>query len=150
MAVACTFCRIVGGELQPGVVAYEDGIVAAFPAQEQRPKNRGHMIVVPREHRRNLYDADDALLMAMSIRVRELAKVVQSTFGGAGTTIRQNNERPGQDTFHLHFHVIPRFEGDEMLTPPIERVFDEELFTQAAQVQAGVQALRDRNSWPFG
>lgn len=149
MTPACTFCRIAAGELQPGIVAYEDAIVAAFPARDQRPKNRGHLIVVPRQHRRNLYDADDDLLMAMSIRVRELAKLVQGTFGATGTTIRQNNERPGQDTFHLHFHVIPRFEGDEMLLPASERVADEELFDQVGRLRAGVQDLRDQRGWPF-
>lgn len=147
--LTCTFYLIGAGQLQPGVVAYDDGVVAAFPSREQRPKNHGHLIVVPRQHCRNLYDADDDLLSATVLRVRELAKVVQRTFGATGTTIRQNNEQPGQDTFHLHFHVIPRFEGDEMLLPPVEPVSDANLFAQVAQLQAAVQALRDIGGWPF-
>lgn len=149
MTSSCTFCRIVAGDLQPGLLSFEDEVVAAFPSHEQRPLNRGHLIVVPRQHRRNLYDTDDELLAKVMPRVRELAQVVHAAFDASGTTIRQNNERPGQDTFHLHFHVIPRFEGDEGLLPPVERIPDAELLEQAARIRAEIEERRTDGRWQF-
>jgi diadenosine tetraphosphate (Ap4A) HIT family hydrolase len=110
---SCVFCRIVRGEFTPGVLAYRDEHVAVFPALRQQPKNRGHMLVVPVKHVAQVYDVDDALAGPLMTTLARVARAVKTVRNADGVTIRQNNERHGgQDVFHVHFHVIPRFEGD--------------------------------------
>jgi len=113
-AESCVFCRILRGESTPGVIAYRDSQTAVFPSRGQQPLNRGHMLVVPIRHVAHIYDVDHYLagpLMATLVRVAAAVKAVCSA---DGVSIRQNNERHGgQDVFHVHFHVVPRFAGDE-------------------------------------
>lgn len=110
---SCVFCRILKGELTPGVVAFRDSDTAVFPSRDQQPRNRGHMLVVPIRHVGQIYGVDGALagpLMRTLVRVAAAVKIMCSS---DGISIRQNNgEHGGQDVFHLHFHVIPRFAGD--------------------------------------
>ena len=112
-ADSCVFCRIARGLLTPGVVAFRDSQTAVFPSRAQQPLNLGHMLVVPIPHVAQIYDVDRDLagpLMATLARVAAAVKVVCSA---DGVSIRQNNERHGgQDVFHVHFHVVPRFAGD--------------------------------------
>jgi diadenosine tetraphosphate (Ap4A) HIT family hydrolase len=110
----CVFCRIVRGELTPGVLAFCDSQTAVFPSRQQQPRNRGHMIVVPTRHVAHVYDVSDDLAGPLMTTIARVAVAVKAVFSAQGVSVRQNNERHGgQDVFHLHFHVIPRFAGDE-------------------------------------
>lgn len=112
-AASCVFCRILRGELTPGVIAYRDIETAVFPSKEQQPRNRGHMLVVPIRHIAHIYDIGDELSRPLMMTLARVAAVVRTTCRADGVTIRQNNERHGgQDVFHVHFHVIPRFAND--------------------------------------
>jgi histidine triad (HIT) family protein len=107
MTNVCVFCQIAAGNRPDGVVAYEDDVVCVFASRDQRPRNHGHMLVITRDHHRNLYDLPPSLDAPLMARVRLVAGAVQRAFGATGTSIQQNNEPPGQYVFHLHFHVIP-------------------------------------------
>jgi RimJ/RimL family protein N-acetyltransferase/diadenosine tetraphosphate (Ap4A) HIT family hydrolase len=110
---ACVFCAIVHGELTPQAVAYRDADAAVFPARHQRPANRGHMLVVPVSHVSAIYDIGRPLGGALLDAVARISRALKRAWGADGVCIRQNNEpHGGQDVFHLHFHVIPRFAGD--------------------------------------
>jgi histidine triad (HIT) family protein len=109
----CVFCSILEGELTPGVIAYQDSETAVFPSKGQRPQNRGHMLVVPVAHIPYIYNVDRDLGGSLMATVRLVAKAVKKLSSADGITIRQNNEQHGgQDVFHVHFHVIPRFAND--------------------------------------
>jgi len=109
----CSFCRILRGELTPGVVAFRDAHVAVFPSLLQQPRNRGHMLVVSVRHVAGIYGVDAELAGPLMTTLSRVASAVKKAFGADGVTIRQNNDcAGGQDVFHLHFHVIPRFNGD--------------------------------------
>ena len=109
----CVFCRILRGELTPDVVAYRDAQTAVFPSLDQQPKNRGHMLVVPTVHVAHIYDLDSALAGPLMTTLARVARAVKTVCSAEGVSIRQNNEpHGGQDVFHLHFHVIPRFARD--------------------------------------
>ena len=112
-AVSCVFCRIVRGELTPGVVAFRDSQTAVFPSRLQQPRNRGHMLVVPARHLEQIYQLDGELAGPLMTTLARVATAVRAAFSADGVSIRQNNERHGgQDVFHVHFHVVPRFAGD--------------------------------------
>ena len=108
------FCRIVRGELTPGVLAFRDGQTAVFPCLHQQPRNRGHMLVVPTRHLAQIYEVDGDLAGPLMMTLARVAAAVKAVFRADGVSVRQNNEQHGgQDVFHVHFHVIPRFGGDE-------------------------------------
>lgn len=114
---SCVFCRILRGELTPGVVAYRDRHTAVFPCRHQQPRNRGHALVVPARHVPHLYDVDGDLAGPLMTTLARAAAAVKRAWAADGVTIRQNNEPAGgQDVFHVHFHVIPRFRDDAFVT----------------------------------
>ncbi len=94
--------------------------------------NQGHMLVVTRRHFRNLYDLPPALDAELLGCARRTARAVQQAFRASGTTIRQNNEPPGQDVFHVHVHVMPRHFNDGDLSAPYQTV---DLATRVEQAQ---------------
>ena len=103
------FARILRGEI-PSHKVYEDEQVVAF--LDVMPQGAGHTLVVPKARSRNILDADPAGLGALMAVVQKVARAVKTAFGADGVTVMQFNEpASGQTVFHLHFHVIPRFDG---------------------------------------
>jgi histidine triad (HIT) family protein len=103
------FAKILRGEI-PSHRVYEDDAVVAF--MDVMPQGPGHTLVVPKAPSRNLLDADPATLGSLLPVVRKIALAVKKAFGADGVTILQFNEpASGQTVYHLHVHVIPRFEG---------------------------------------
>ena len=112
-ATSCAFCRILRGGLTPGVVAFRDAPTAVFPSRLQQPHNQGHMLVVPVKHVSHIYELDGDLAGPLMTTLARAAAAVKKVCDADGVSIRQNNERAGgQDVFHVHFHVIPRFADD--------------------------------------
>ncbi len=109
----CIFCRVLRGDLTPGVIAYRDDATAVFPSLRQRPQNRGHMLVVPVSHVSNIYELDRELGSALIQTVAAVARALKLAFSAQGIAIKQHNEKHGgQDIFHVHFHVIPCYAND--------------------------------------
>lgn len=103
------FARILRGEL-PAHRVYEDEATIAF--MDVMPQGTGHALVLPKSPSRNLLDADPAILGALFTTVQKLAKAVKTAFDADGVTVMQFNEpASGQTVYHLHVHVVPRFEG---------------------------------------
>lgn len=129
---ANVFARILRGEL-PCHKVYEDEHTLAF--MDIMPQAEGHTLVIPKAASRNLLDADPAALTRLLPIVQKIARAVKQAFTADGITVFQYNEAPaGQSVFHLHFHVVPRFEGvplkphsgtmapQDMLTASAEKV----------------------------
>ncbi len=108
------FEKIIAGEI-PCYKVYEDDSVLAFLSKSQRTK--GHTLVVPKIHSRNILDiTEEDLLKIMSV-VRRLSQHIYTGLGATGLKIQQNNEsQGGQEVFHTHFHIIPRYEHDTFTT----------------------------------
>ncbi len=71
------------------------------------------MLVVPAAHVANIYEIEHDLGGALVVTVSLVARALKQVWGADGVTVRQNNDLAGgQDVFHLHFHVVPRFEDD--------------------------------------
>ena len=107
----CLFCAICAGEI-PSFKIYEDDEVFAF--LDINPISEGHTLVVPKRHSANLLEAEPETLAKTISRVRLIAAHLKKALGCDGFNIMQNNgECAGQSVHHLHFHIIPRRDGDK-------------------------------------
>lgn len=103
------FAKIVRGEL-PCHKIYEDEATFAF--MDIMPRGDGHALVIPKEPARNVLDVEADSLAAVMRTVQKVARASMKAFGADGVTVQQFNEPAGgQVVFHLHFHIIPRFDG---------------------------------------
>lgn len=103
------FTKILRGDL-PAHRVYEDEHTYAF--MDIMPRGDGHCLVIPKEGARNILDVKPDSLNATMQTVQRIARAVMKAFDADGVTIQQFNETAGgQMVFHLHFHIIPRFEG---------------------------------------
>jgi histidine triad (HIT) family protein len=103
------FSRILRGEL-PCTKVYEDDDVLAF--MDIMPRSEGHTLVISKTPARTLIDIAPDALQKLILSTQKIAKAAQTAMQADGITIHQFNESAGgQVVFHIHFHVIPRFEG---------------------------------------
>ncbi|WP_134497512.1 HIT family protein [Microvirga pakistanensis] len=103
------FAKILRGEL-PCHKVYETEHVLSF--MDIMPRGEGHVLVIPKAKARNILDArpDDLAELAKAVQV--VARAAKEAFSADGLTIQQFNESAGgQVVFHLHVHIIPRFDG---------------------------------------
>jgi histidine triad (HIT) family protein len=106
------FARILRGEL-PCHKVYEDEV--AFAMMDIMPRADGHVLVLPKSPARNLLDADPEVVGKLITRVQKIARAVRSALAADGITVLQYNERAGgQIVYHLHFHILPRWNGVEL------------------------------------
>lgn len=109
---SCVFCKIIKGAL-PASVVYENETTLAI--MDINPINKGHVLIMPKKHYaslREMPEQETAQLMSVVAKVEKAVWEVED-IACTGTNILQNNGRHAwQDVFHVHFHVIPRFEGD--------------------------------------
>ena len=100
------------GEL-PAHKVYEDGETLAF--MDIMPRCEGHTLVIPKTPVRNLLDASPGQLAGCMKTVQKVAAAAMKAFGADGLTVLQANEAAGgQVVFHMHFHVMPRWEGKSL------------------------------------
>ena len=100
---SCVFCKIIAGEL-PCTKVYEDKDILAFLSIE--PEQNGHTLVIPKAHVKNILDCPIEMLEKIAIAVQTVARDFVKR-GATAVKIVQNNEKPLQEVFHFHFHVIP-------------------------------------------
>jgi len=126
----CLFCKIVAREL-PAQIVDEDELTVAF--MDINPATRGHALVVPRRHSRNLLEIGEEDLEATMLAAQRLAGKVVERLGADGVNL-MNGCGPAawQTVFHFHVHVIPRYEGDPLRLPWIPKEGDPEAIAAAA------------------
>jgi len=111
----CIFCRIASGE-GPGEIVQEDEHTLAF--MDINPWTRGHALVIPRRHTRNLYEIDDDELGYTMVAAKRLARRMRDRLGCDGINLLNSAEPAAwQTVFHFHVHVIPRYEDDPLRLP---------------------------------
>lgn len=103
------FARILRGEL-PAHKVYEDADTLAF--LDIMPRCEGHTLVIPKGPARNTLDAAPAQLAACMATVQKVARAQLVAYSAQGILLQQFNEPAGgQEVYHLHFHVLPRWDG---------------------------------------
>jgi histidine triad (HIT) family protein len=136
MAEDCIFCKIVAGEL-PSETVQEDEHTLAF--MDINPWTRGHALVIPRNHSRNLYDVEDDDLHHTTSAAQRLASRMRERLGCDGINLLNACEPAAwQTVFHFHVHVIPRYNDDPLQLPVRPRQAEqEELARVAAELRDG-------------
>ncbi|HWC87465.1 MAG TPA: HIT domain-containing protein [Solirubrobacteraceae bacterium] len=111
----CVFCKIISGEL-PGQIVAEDERTVAF--MDISPATRGHALVVPRAHVRDLQEVDADDLSAVALAAQRLAARARDRLHADGVNLLNScGKAAWQTVFHFHVHVIPRYEGDPLRLP---------------------------------
>jgi len=106
----CIFCKIINQEI-PSYKVYEDEETLAF--LDIKPVNPGHTLVVPKKHYQNIEEISETDLAAVLCTVKRIGRLLKDKLGVPGYNLNCNNDPvAGQIVPHLHFHVIPRHEGD--------------------------------------
>lgn len=106
----CIFCKIVKGEV-PCYKIYEDENFLAF--LDTLPVNPGHSLVISKKHYEDILDAPQDVLCEMIKVVQKISKTVIKIVNSPGFNIGINNKKvSGQGIFHIHIHIMPRFEND--------------------------------------
>ena len=124
------FAKILRGEI-PSAKVFENEQVLVF--MDIMPRSSGHLLVIPKSKARNILDINIDQLHAVIDTVQMMAKLVMKALKADGVTIQQFNEAPGgQEVFHLHFHVIPRYSGEKM-GPPGQMVRDMSVLADQAK-----------------
>jgi histidine triad (HIT) family protein len=111
----CIFCKIIAGEL-PASIVDEDELTVSF--MDINPATRGHALVVPRRHARDLLSIEPEDLAAVAASAARVAARISERLGPAGVNLLNScGSAAWQTVFHFHVHVIPRYEGDPLRLP---------------------------------
>jgi len=106
------FAKILRGEI-PCVKVYEDARTLAF--MDVMPESDGHVLVVPKEPAENVLDLSAGGMAAMMATTQKIAKAVDKALAPDGILLKQyNGAAAGQSVFHIHFHIVPRWDGVAM------------------------------------
>ena len=122
----CIFCSIVEGRL-PAYVVYEDEYFLVI--MDRYPFTRGHTLILTKRHVTDVYGLNSNEAEALMPLARRLAEKMREALGITGLNLLQNNGKlAGQDIYHFHLHLIPRYENDGMKLhkkpgdPPLEEL----------------------------
>lgn len=109
----CIFCEIVAGEAESFVVASDDRAVAFL---DINPLGRGHTLVVPSRHVTDLLEGGAEVLVEIAPMLEEVARLLVGRLDADGINVFQSTgAAAGQEVFHFHMHLLPRWKGDGVL-----------------------------------
>jgi histidine triad (HIT) family protein len=127
----CIFCKIVAKQA-PSSLLYEDDVVMAF--LDIRPLNMGHSLVIPKAHYVDIFETPDRELAEIHQASKKLAAAIKKATHADGISIiQQNGAAAGQDIFHLHVHIVPRFAGQTLPRFSELKVVERSLLDEMAQ-----------------
>lgn len=128
----CIFCAIVAGEL-PATKIDEDDRVVAF--MDINPATRGHALVIPRNHAKDVLEIDEEDLAAAVRMGQKIARRAKKGLKADGVNLLNScGEHAWQTVFHFHLHVIPRYINDPLQLPWVPHPGDSEDIAAAAAV----------------
>jgi histidine triad (HIT) family protein len=131
----CLFCKIVAGELPAEKVAEDERTVAFM---DINPATRGHLLVVPRKHARDLLDIEPDELAAVAQAAQRMGRRAVDALDADGVNlINSCGAAAWQTVFHFHIHVIPRYADDPLRLPWVPAPGDrDEIKAAAARIRA--------------
>lgn len=120
----CIFCKLANGDIPTNSIYEDEDFKVILDAA---PATRGHCLILPKEHFSDLLEADEAVLAKVLPIARKIAKRQKDVLKADGVNILQNNgSEAGQTVFHLHIHIVPRYEGEKEILTWGHQEFSEE------------------------
>lgn len=115
----CPYCILASGNEtdlnKQSDIVFQDDEVIAYVSPKWWPNNPGNVIVIPRQHVENIYDISDELFQAINATAKKVALAMKQAYQCHGISFRQHNEPAGgQDIWHFHAHILPRWKGDDL------------------------------------
>ena len=109
----CIFCKIAAGEFNPATV-YEDEEFRVI--LDISPATKGHALILFKEHYSDILEVPDELLSKLAPLVKRIGRACMRALGADGfNTLINTKESAGQTVFHIHTHIIPRYNGDNAI-----------------------------------
>jgi len=134
----CVFCKIIRREAEAAIV-YEDDKIIAF--MDIAPASPGHLLIVTKEHYENIYEVPDELLSYVIVMAKRIGMAARKALNADGLSFFQTNEEGGgQEVFHFHFHVIPRYRDITLKIANREKISLKEREKYAERIR---KALKD-------
>jgi histidine triad (HIT) family protein len=131
----CLFCKIVAGEI-PATIVDEDERTVSF--MDINPATRGHALVVPRKHAKDLLEIEVDELEACMVAAQRLAKRAKDGLGAHGINLLNScGPAAWQTVFHFHVHVVPRYHDDPLELPWVPAPGDKDEIAAAAEALRG-------------
>ena len=128
----CIFCKIANGKI-PSATIYEDADFRVI--LDMGPASRGHTLILPKQHFKDLCEADSTVSAKLFPLAAKIGKAMITGLGANGFNVVQNNgSSAGQTVFHLHVHVIPRYEGGPDMVSWIPGKANAEELTNTADI----------------
>jgi len=131
------FARILRGEI-PAHKVYEDEHTFSF--MDVMPQSDGHALVIPKAPAENVFELAPEALSATILTTQRVARAVKKAFDPPGVMLVQlNGAGAGQSVFHIHFHIVPRYEGIDLRFHAREMADPKVLAEHAARVRAALE-----------
>ncbi len=129
---SCIFCKIANGEI-PSATVYEDNEFRAI--LDLGPASKGHALILPKNHFKDICEADEATAGKLFPLAAKIGAAMKKGLGADGFNVVQNNgSSAGQTVFHLHVHVIPRYEGGPAMVSWTPGKAESDELAQAAEM----------------
>jgi histidine triad (HIT) family protein len=114
----CPLCKVAAGKEEAGAtLVWRDEMCVGAVALHQQQSTLGSLLLFPTEHYENIYSMPDEIGAHMFKVTKALALGLKQALSCAGVTVRQNNEPAGgQDVWHYHVHIVPRYENESELS----------------------------------
>lgn len=108
----CIFCKIVAGEI-PSIKLFEDDATIAF--MDINPANPGHALAIIKDHWENLFEVPAIMLSAVAQTAQRIAIAIHASLAPGGINLVQANGPAALNSVpHLHIHIVPRTDGDDL------------------------------------
>ncbi len=144
----CPFCLLIQGvenehvhSIQ-GDIVYHDSALTALVSSHQWPNNHGNTIIVPNLHFENIYDLPLSYARDIQRIAKRLAVAMKEVYACDGVSTRQHNEPAGgQDVWHYHLHITPRYENDNYYGSQRELMSIAEREAHAAALKKSLESI---------
>lgn len=131
----CIFCKLSNGQIPTNSI-YEDEDFKVI--MDASPASKGHCIILPKTHAKNLLELPDEYCEKILLVAKKCSKVLMDVLQCDGINVLQNNgEAAGQTVFHLHVHLIPRYEGDQVHIKWTECKDESDIAALAEEIRKG-------------
>ena len=131
----CIFCKLANGKIPTNAV-YEDEDFKVI--MDASPASKGHCIILPKTHAKNLLELPEEYCEKLLPVAKKCCKVLMEVLHYDGVNVLQNNgEAAGQTVFHLHVHLIPRYDGDNVHIKWAEHKDETDIEALAEEIRNG-------------